>query len=422
MALFDLADVTRTVIGMIEQALVDTGHWTAATMPKVFADLPNRVKKDGLGFFLFHVQESDFFKNLPAPGKDQPPVGTIPMGLRLYYQLCANSTADDGQGPLQEQLLMGVAMKALHDNPQVPDTAPPGNNNRFRVTLQPLAPNEAVQYWTAGESPVKLSAFYEVSVIFLEPKKPASYAGRVLTYGNYIFTRGAPWIVSSQNTLSYLLPGGLVPKQVVIQPAQAPPASVLPPPQDSIITFTGGGFGGGTVDLWIIHPRWPVPAVATPDWQLAITGDDQLSVTVRETAKLRDSATIVDMLPGLYAAQISITESRLLPDGTTKVFRHVSNQFPFSISPRIGPAASGGGIFTVTGWVFQGAGLHPEDIQVYLGETSLAPDGGGFNPGEFRITAANTLQLKAPAAMPAGPAPLRILVLGVESPPQWVTI
>jgi hypothetical protein len=323
---------------------------------------------------------------------------------------------------LTEQLLMGVAMKALHDNPQIPDTNPTGNNNRFRITLQPLAPNEAVQYWTAGESPVKLSAFYEVSVIFLEPKKPASYAGRVLTVGNYIFTRGAPWIISIQNTLSYLLPGDPIPRKVVIQPAQAPPAPLLPPPEDSIISIVGGGFGGGAPQLWIIHPRWPVPAVATLGWQVSITGDDQMTATVRETAELRDSPTIVDMLPGLYAAQVCVTESRLLPDGTTKVFRHVSNQFPFSISPRIGPIASGGGIFTVTGWVFQGGGLHPEDIQVYLGEGALTPDSGGFNPGEFKITAANTLQLKPPATMAAGPAPLRILINGVESPPQWIVI
>ncbi len=120
MALFDLADVTRTIINLIEVALVDTENWTPGSEPKVFADLPNRIKKDGLGFYLFHVQESTHFKNFPAPGKDVPSVGYIPMGLNLFYQLCANNTGDDGTGPLQEQLLMGIAMKALHDNPDVP--------------------------------------------------------------------------------------------------------------------------------------------------------------------------------------------------------------------------------------------------------------------------------------------------------------
>ena len=422
MALFDLADVTRTIIHLIEIALQDTHHWAPLAEPKVMADLPNRVKKDGLGFYLFHVQESGYYKNIPAPGKNEPPVAYTPMGLNLFYQLSANVIQDDGGGPLAEQLLMGIAMKALHDNPELADTVPPGNN-RCRITLQTLSPSEAVQYWTAGESPVKLSAFYQVSVIFLEPKQTTMYTGRVLSYGNYVFARTAPQISSSQNTISYFLPGDPTPHEVVIQPAQVPPATVLPPAPQSIISFFGSGFGGGVVELWIIDRQWPDTAVATPDWQVKVVHDGLLTAIVRPAARLRDTGVAQDILPGLYAARISITEQRTLPDGTVKTFQHVSNQYPFSVTPFISGVANGvGGAFIITGWLFQYGGQTIDDMAVYLGETRLAPDTGAFNAGEFKVTSPSTLELKPPGGLPAGPTPLRIMIYGCESPPRWIIL
>ncbi len=40
-----------------------------------------------------------------------------PMGLQLHYQLSALGEGDAGLATLQEQLLIGAAMKALHDYP-----------------------------------------------------------------------------------------------------------------------------------------------------------------------------------------------------------------------------------------------------------------------------------------------------------------
>lgn len=423
MALFDLADVTRTIINLIEVALVDTNNWAVGSEPKVFADLPNRIKKDGLGFYLFHAQESQHFKNFPAPGKDLPPVGYIPMGLNLFYQLSANNTIDDGTGPLQEQLLMGIAMKTLHDNPQLTDTLPAGNKNRFTISLQTLAPNEAVQYWTAGESPVKLSAFYEVSVIFLEPKESTSYAGRVLSYANYIFVRGTPRITSSENIIQYLVPGDPVPRQVTIQPAQTPAASIGPAPIDSVVNLLGTEFGGGNLQLLVHNPRWPKPAVAGPAWELTLVADNRVSAIVRETAMLLDSPASVDIIPGLYAAQIVRTEQRTLPDGTIKEFRHSSNQFPFLVMPRIDTIAdAGGGLFNITGYLFQHADLLPEDVQVFIGENRLTLVNAAVTASEFRVTGINSLELMLPAGLLPGLTAVRILVKGVESAPRWITI
>jgi len=415
MALFDIADVTRTVINLIKEAITDTKHWPPGGEPEVFADLPNRIKKEGLGFYLFHVQESTHFKNFPSPGKDTPPAGYIPMGLNLYYQLCANSTEDDGTGPLQEQLLMGIAMKALHDNPEIRDTIPAGNTNRFKITLQPLTPSEAVQYWTAGDSPVKLSAFYEVSVVFLEPKETKSYAGRVLSYGTFIFVQGSPQITASQNTIEYTVPGDPTPRKVKIQPAQAP--------FGNSVSFFGNGFYTGTLKMLVISSLWPKPAEADTPWLVKRVSENQVDITVQTTATLQGTATVVDIIPGLYAARISITEQRTLPNGTVKSFSHLSNQFPFSVMPRIVSIVAGpAGVFTVTGHLFQHADLKSDDVQVYIGETSLVNTVAAPASGEFRITGINTMVIKVPAGIHGADIPLRIMIKGIESEPKWINI
>jgi hypothetical protein len=415
-----LKEITETIIAVIQQAVDDTGNW-----PPTFKVLPEllRDQHNGIGFYLFHVQESSHYKNFPAPGNDNPPVNYTPMALNLFYQLSANSTKEnDDEDAYDEQNLMSVAMKSLHDHSQIQIT-PTGKKINIKITLQTLSPSESVQYWAAAESPVRLSAYYEVSVVFLEPEKQLSYAGRVLSYGNFIFTRSTPQITASENIIQYVLPGELTARQVKIQPAQAPPAFIAPAPS-SIVSFFGTGFNGSTWQLLIISPLWPEPAVADAAWLPILISENQLNITVQPTAVLKTTLIPVDIIPGLYAAQVSITEQRTLPNGTVKTFNHVSNQFPFSVMPRISlinPLV--GTAFTVTCDVFQHAGMVDDDIQVYIGADKLALSAGAIPAaGEFKITGATTIQLQVPAGLAAGQVALRILIRGIESEPNWITI
>jgi len=416
-----LKEITETIIAVIQQAVDDTGNW-----PPGFKVLPEllRDQHNGIGFYLFHVQESSHYKNFPAPGNDNPPVNYTPMALNLFYQLSANSTKEnEDEDAYDEQNLMTVAMKALHDH-SVFNLTTTGKKINIKVTIQTLSPSESVQYWAAAESPVRLSAYYEVSVVFLEPEKQLSYAGRVLSYGNFIFTRSSPQITSSENIIEYLLPGELTARQVKIQPAQAPPAFIAPAPISSVVSFFGTGFNGGTLQLLIISPLWSEPAVTDASWLPTLISENQLNITVQPTAVLRTALTPVDIIPGLYAAQISITQQRTLPNGTIKTFNHVSNQFPFSVMPRISLiTALGGGGFAVTGNVFQNAGIVTDDIQVYIGEDKLVLSTAvALADGEFKITGATTIELLVPAGLPAGQVALRILIRGIESEPRWITI
>ncbi len=416
-----LKEITETIIAAIQQAVDDTGNW-----PPGFKVLPELVKdtNTGISFYLFHVQESSHYKNFPSSGNDNPPVNYTPMALNLFYQLSANSINENNdQDAYDEQNLMSVAMKALHDHSQIQIT-PSGKKINIKITLQTLSPSESVQYWAAAESPVRLSAYYEVSVVFLEPEKQLSYAGRVLTYGNFIFVRNAPQITASENIIEYSLPGELTARQVKIQPAQAPPAFIAPAAIGSVVSFLGTGFNGGTLQLLIISPLWPEPAIAGAAWLPTLISETQLNITVQPTAALRTSLSSVDILPGLYAAQISITQQRTLPNGTIKTFNHVSNQFPFSVMPRVSLITIlGGGGFTVTCNVFQSVGIVDDDIQVYIGEDKLVLSPAILlGAGEFKITSATTIQLQVPAGLAAGQIALRILIRGIESEPKWITI
>jgi len=412
MAVFDLGYVTQQVIKVIRDAFVPP-VWTAGLPPEVRPDPPAKVTTEGLSFYLYHIQENTHYKNLPAPGKDQPAVKYVPMALSLFYQLSANSILEDGTAAYNEQLMMSIAIKALHDHPEIND----GNGNRFRVALQPVKETESVHYWTAGSAPLKLSAYYEVSVVLLEPEETTSYTGRVLTYGTYLFTERTPRITACQNTITFTIPGETIPRQVTVQPAQAAAGTQ--------IELSGTGFNGDGIELILVSTRWHERAIADAPWNVQLAaGGSRITAIVQETAVLQQSAVSVPVLPGIYALAVTVIRRRAVPAGGIREFRDSSNQFPFTVSPRIdtvtGPVAN---IVTVIGYLFQHADLPDEDVAVYIGEQRLNRDAGGpFATGEFRVTAPGTMELNLPAGLTAGTYPLRILVAGAESPPRWITI
>lgn len=414
-----LTEITKTIIAVLQNA-IDPGL-TVKVLPELL-----RNNDLGVGFYLFHTQESPHYKNYPAPGKDHPAVSYTPMALNLFYQLSANWREDEKEDAYEEQRLMSIAMKTLHDHTVMNTTNPGGKKINIKITLQTLSPSESVQYWAAAESPVRLSAYYEVSVVFLEPEKPKSYAGRVLSYGNYVFPINLPQLTSSESVIVYTVPGELTPRQVFASPAQITPANALPATELSKLLLKGTGLGGGTFELLIIHPRWAEPAVANSvDWELVRTADHTVAATVRENATLQTALTPVDILPGLYGAQVSLSVTRATSAGI-KTFIQNSNQFPFLVAPRINsitPATGiGGDTFIVNVYIVQHPDLLPADVQVYLGEDLLLyRPGGALNAGEFKITASNLVELRAPALLATGLVPVRVLINGVESAPRWIT-
>jgi hypothetical protein len=322
--------------------------------------------------------------------------------------------------------MMGIAMKVLHDYPFLDDSSVingtqvfqgsmRGRNNRVYVTFQNINPKDSVSTWTAGDVPLRLSAYYEVSVVFLEPEEIRSYTGRVLQYGTYIFTERAPRITNTRNIIQYNMPPTNTPAKVSVQPAQVPVAST--------IDIYGSGFHGDRLDLRLYSSRWPEPGLGA-GWNLTQTSEDQLSATVMPTAVIERTGTPIDVLPGVFGAQVIVTRMVQLSNGEVRNIRNVSNQFPFMICPRIDTLVTSPGSVTVTGYLFQHTLLNVNELMVYLGEERIfLDDDGVFNPGEFRVTAANTIVIMIPLSLPTGAiVPVRILVSGIESTPAWITV
>jgi hypothetical protein len=428
MALSDLSLVTQALITLIRESFNVSPAWSTAP-PTIAPEPPDRVSGDGLGFYLYHISEDGHYKNLPLPGNETPPVRYVPMALNLFYQLSASSSANDGSGALLEQQMMGIAIKAFHDYPFINDTTAingttifpallRGSNNRMKIVLQPIQPNEAVNYWTAGTSPLNLAAYYQVSVILLEPEQIQSRSGRVLAYSVYTFLKGAPRLENSENALSFTIPGESEPREVTLRPAQVPVGDR--------ITFTGTGLGGDRVSLFLKNIRWADPVEADPAWAIAATADEI-------TADVQETAFTEVVLPGVYSAFITVTRQRTLPGGEIRGFDHNSNECPFMISPRIDniSAPDPNNIVTVRGYIFRHTAFPVSAVSVYLSDVRLTwrSPTNPLTPGDFTVAdpppgeTLPVLQFRLPSGLVSGQVvPVRIFVNGAESPPEWITI
>ncbi len=422
MAVSSIKFITQAIITLLKTGL--EAH--KSPFSNVSPDPPSKEKESekSISFYLFHIQESAHHRNFPPPGVNQPPIRYSPMGLNLFYQMTANSD-DDESGTYDEQEMMGVAMKILHDYPEINDdtsiTTDVGvikifdhaeilslknKGNRIKISLLPVNYNESVHYWTAGQEPMKLSAYYEVSMIFLEPEPATMYASRVLQYGTFVFTGGAPRITGSQSIIKYRLPGELTPREVITQPAQVP--------YEGNIDFMGTGFNGAEVELLVFFSRWPQPMKitrTTANWQLKVEGD-RVTITINDTT----------LLFGLYAAQVNVIRQQRLPNGQVRNINNTTNQFPFTIIPQINPEPVDPNvrIVTVTGTNIGHPSIRSE-ILVFIGDDQYTPD-SALPDGTFNVQNNDTIEIKLHAGLSAGILPLRILIAGAESAPSWVTI
>jgi hypothetical protein len=434
MALLDLSLVTTVLVETLKAHIGQSPAWPALYgTPLVTAQPPDQLAAGSLGVYLYHVTEEPHLKNQPPVGRSEPPVRFTPMGLCLYYQVSALGSGQGEQVTVQEQRYVSCAIKAFHDYPVIDDSTrvprrPPqqpldvlksvgldGDDNGLRITLQPVAYHEASSFWNAASLVPRLSLYYAVSVVLLEPEKPSSVSGRVYQYGIQTFVGGSPRLDASQNTIDVVVPGS-PPQSLVATPAEVPVGGK--------VTFTGFNLSGDATRLLLQHARWDAPVRVDAGWGVVAT-DDRVYATVQEEADGRPVA------PGVYAARVEVVRRRTMPDGSTRDFGVVSNATPFSIAARIDGLAFAAGIGTLTGYGFAETDASqppfpPDALQMTVGDTVLTqrptPPPPALQPGEFAVIDPGTITLRLPAGLPAGqPASLRLFVMGAESPPQWFT-
>ncbi len=419
MALLDLSLVTQTLIELLRSHVTNSAAWSAANVLAVEPSPPDKLTGDNtLGLYLYHAVEDTTSKNTYIPGVSDVPVRYNPLSLNLFYMLTAHSDVEPG-GVYREQLMMGLAMKALHDHPQVNDDTAingalvmhpqlRGRENQFRVAMIPVKVDDAVSYWMAGSNPQRLAAYYHVAVLKLEPDEPLTRAGRVLNYNIFVLPSDSPRVDATENVITFTIPGEADARSLELRPAQVT--------YDQSFAVVGSAFVGDTVQLLVRRADSAAPIPVDAGWNVAATA-------TRIMATVRATVDGTDLLPGLYAASVRVTRARTVPSGT-RLIDSTSNETPFVVAPRIDgiTAPDAQGDFTVTGAIFAHPDIDPGNVSLFVGGAKLTRVVGAPAPAEFAITNATTLAVRLPAGLtPGAPVSLRLIIDGAESAPAWVT-
>src|SRR5918999_5625249 len=237
MALRNLYKVTKTLTDLLKQNItknIDTsldGQLTVTAVPPDKVEDPSNT----LSLHLYHVAEDPYYKNALGPGSDVPNVAKAPMALSLFYILTAHHELDLAFDAEAQQKLMGYALKTFHDFPVITDQTRVngtgildedlrGKDNSLQVILRSVSAEDALAFWNSEQTrTARLSAYYEVRVVMLEPEEPKTMPGIVLNLGTFLIQLGSPHLDCSQSVVSFLLPastGITEPQRIEATPAR----------------------------------------------------------------------------------------------------------------------------------------------------------------------------------------------------------
>ncbi len=164
---------------------------TVGTPPFTSKDNDPHIEAARVNLFLYRVTENGALQNQEIPGRGASAAyGHPPLSLNLHYlvtgygtsQLAAAQMFDESQA----QLVLGSAMRVLHDVPIITDSlmtvrAPSGSMvlhpslrgefEKVKITLEPLTLEDVTKIWTALALRYRLSAGYAVNVVQIESQR-----------------------------------------------------------------------------------------------------------------------------------------------------------------------------------------------------------------------------------------------------------
>jgi hypothetical protein len=422
MALLNLGHVTRTLITLLTQRLPEYPDFPGGATLTVSPAAPDVVTgTHALSLYLYHVREDAHTKSQDWGNDGDYPLRFKPMGVTLNYLLCPRSSAAVIEDrAFTDQLLMGLALKTMHDFPFIDDTTTVettagsvllmpagmrGRGNRLRVLLQPTPAEDATQFWQSGSQPLRLAAYYEVSATLLEPDVPTRRAGRVFAYGVHTFVRGQPVIEGTRATTTFTIPGESEPRSVETSPAE--------------VAFTetfevfGADLRGDRTSLFLNHRDFAEPVEVDAAWDVGSDGGVL-------TATAQAAAGAQPVVPGIYGVLVRTSARRTMPDGSQRDFDFWSNEAPLAIAPRILNVAFAAGLGTITVDSFDPSLLPVNDVLLFAGGTRITRVNAAPADGQFRTVGPDQIIFRLPAGTAAGTiVPLRLIVRNAESAPRW---
>ena len=181
----DLSLVTDTLRQILSDALAADPLWGGGPPPFPVAVSGQHPEQPGLqvdcelNLYIFHIAADKFLANsfwasqAQSGGGGQQPVAFEPLCLDLWYMLSAQSKISY----VQEQQVLGVAMRAFHEHGTVKIAAPtpPPNSvtpSEASLVLESPTFDELSRLWQALVLPLRTTAQYRVSVVFLTEQDP----------------------------------------------------------------------------------------------------------------------------------------------------------------------------------------------------------------------------------------------------------
>ena len=414
---------------------------------------------DTLNLHLYHVMEDAHYKNLTPPGAGGTPVSRQPLALSLFYILTAHHEINEVYDAQNQQSLFSLAIKTMHDHSLIddnlaisPDGGPLqivmhadllGHDNHFEVSPRPLTPEESMSYWTAEQaSTTRLSAYYEVRTIFIEPEEPTGASGRVYDLGLFVAPISAPVLekVSALSDFTPPIASGVPPQVLETSPARA----VLHPgssPEVNRINLKGSALTGdgqpGASQIVLRTPAWRDLAVPVPDTVIDTSLNPGWNVEITATAARFDlqgslQATIggvptaLPVTPGIYAVSVRNTRRQQTEGGTLRETTSESNQIAFSAGAHITQVVPGGAgrlvVEVTNSFDMTAAGFDAQlliDGEIYdeaIVFANTPTDAGLFVRQAGQIEFRPLFNLATVATHP-----LRLIINGAESQPFWFT-
>src|SRR5689334_13226154 len=163
----DLSLVTERLTDLLDDCINTSPLWGGGAPPfeiRVSNDPPDIIREKGdcqVSLYLFHVSQDKFQRNSPVMGPRVPPIPFQPLSLELYYLLTVSCT----DSYTREQQVMGLALKCFHDNPIL--HADPDVHEDFTLTMEAETADDLGRLWQAVTLPLRLSAVYKASVVFM---------------------------------------------------------------------------------------------------------------------------------------------------------------------------------------------------------------------------------------------------------------
>jgi len=163
-----IADVGDSLLKLLREGMSDLVQPSSIVLLSP-ADVEGQ--NVSLTLFLYYIAENPHLKNNPSAyaGNWEHP----PLALDLYYMLTAYTSVQDiAQKSLEEQRVLGRAMRLLHTNSVLHGSRLQGSlrgaDDVLRVTMNPLALTEMTSIWHAiPKQHYRPSVGYVVSPVLL---------------------------------------------------------------------------------------------------------------------------------------------------------------------------------------------------------------------------------------------------------------